>query len=108
MNLAVIEMNGQMFLGYIAALAVSGLLLLVTAIAGFRTGTGSRVLSGLFGVGFLGYAIYLFFFFDGTGTVFISYYVFVVPILMIVNVVKSRKAAKEAAEAPQAPQVPTA
>ncbi len=94
MHLAVIEMNDSTFLGYTALLAISGLIMLVLAIFGFGAGGGSRALSGLFGLGFLGYAIYLAFFFDG-GSVSIFFYAFIVPILLIVNVFKSRKAAKE-------------
>jgi hypothetical protein len=102
MNLAVTEMSDTTFLAYIAGLGISGLILLVLAIAGFGAGAGSRVLSGLFGLGFIGYAIYLAFFFTG-GTVGIFLYVFIAPILLIINVVKSRKAAREAASATQAP-----
>jgi len=98
-NLSAIEMNDQVFLGYVAALFVSGLILLVLAILGLGASTGSRVLSAIFGLGFVGYGFYLAFFFDG-GSVALIYYVFVVPILLIVNVVKSRKAKKEAAAVP--------
>lgn len=89
MHLAALEFNDSTFLAYVVALGVSGLLLLILALVGFGAGTGSRILSGLFGLGFLGYAIYLAFIFDGTEfRMFI--YAFIVPILFIVNIVKSR------------------
>ncbi len=98
-NLAALDMNDSQFLGYTALLGISGLLMLGLAIAGLGATTGSRAISGLFGLGFLGYAIYLAFFFEG-GTVRIFFYAFVVPILVIVNIFKSRKAARQAAAAP--------
>jgi hypothetical protein len=93
-------MSDSQFLGYTVLLGISGLLMLGLAIAGLGASTGSRALSGLFGLGFLGYAIYLAFFFNG-GTVKVFFYAFAVPIIVIVNLIKSRKAAKEAAAAPQ-------
>lgn len=102
MNLAVLEMNDSTFLGYTALLGISGLLMLGLAIAGLGAGVASRVISGLFGLGFLGYAIYLAVFFDG-GTVQIFFYAFIVPIIVVVNVLKSRKAAKEATQTASIP-----
>jgi hypothetical protein len=91
MQLAVSEMSDGTFDFYLVALTVSGLLLLILAIGGFfKESTGSRLLSGAIGVVFLGYAFYLFFIFTG-GTVWMSYYVFIVPVLVIVNIVRSRK-----------------
>jgi hypothetical protein len=93
--LAIDLSNGQ-FLGYTALLAISGLLMLGVAIAGLGAGIGSRVVSGLLGLAFLGYGIYLAFFFEGT-EFRIIFYAFIVPIVVIANVIKSRKAAKQAA-----------
>ncbi|GAA2640798.1 hypothetical protein GCM10010399_88060 [Dactylosporangium fulvum] len=90
--LAVTEMSDGMFLGYIAALGISGLLLLALAVQPFlKTSIGLRVLNGLFGVGFLGYAFYLFFIFDG-GSVQIFFYAFVAPILLLVQTIRQAKA----------------
>jgi len=91
MQLAVPEMSTGTFDFYRVALTVSGLLLLILAIGGFFKETrGSRIFSGVVGLIFLGYAFYLFFIFTG-GNVWMSYYVFIVPVLVIVNIVRSRK-----------------
>lgn len=102
MNLAVLEMNNTTFLTYTALLAISGVIMVVLAIVGFGASTGSRILSGILGVGFFGYAVYLTFISDDD-TVIVFYYAFIAPILLIVNVFKSRKAAKEGLSAPQQP-----
>jgi hypothetical protein len=99
MQLAVSEMSGGSFDGYMVALTISGLILLVLAIGGFfKESKGARIFSGVVGLAFLGYAFYLFFIFTG-GTVFISYYVFIVPVILIVNLFRSRKEKQQAADA---------
>ena len=99
MQLAVSDMSDGAFNGYMVALAISGLVLLVLAIGGFfRESKGSRIFSGVVGLAFLGYAFYLFFIFTG-GTVFVSYYVFIVPVVVIVNLFRSRKENQRAADA---------
>lgn len=96
MNLAAIEMSDGMFLGYIGALAVSGVIMLILAITGFGAqGALVRVLNALFGAGFLGYAIYLFFFFEGT-EFRVFYYAFILPILMIISAFRGRRSKAEA------------
>ena len=95
MNYAVTELNTTTFNLYSALLAISGILLAVTAATGFGgRSVGARIVSGLFAVLFVGYAIYLQFIFT-SGTVFISFYVFVVPILLIVQAFRNRTAAKQ-------------
>ncbi len=95
MNYAVTELNDTTFNLYSALLAISGILLAVTAATGFGgRSVGARVLNAIFAVAFLVYAIYLQFIFT-SGTVFISYYVFVVPILLIVQAFRNRTAAKQ-------------
>ena len=104
MQLAVSEMSNGTFDFYLVALTVSGLLLVILAIGGFfKESAGSRILSGVIGAVFLGYAFYLFFIFTG-GNVWMSYYVFIVPVLVIVNIVRDRKErANAAAAAPTNP-----
>lgn len=80
---------------YVYALAVSGLILIFMAIAGFGATGGARAVSGIIAVLALGYAAYLAFFFTGT-TYHIYPYVFVLPILAIVNAVRSRSGRKTA------------
>ena len=95
MNYAVTELNDTTFNLYSALLAISGILLAVTAATGFGgRSVRARILNGIFAVAFLAYAFYLQFIFT-TGTVFISYYVFVVPILLIVQAFRNRTAAKQ-------------
>jgi hypothetical protein len=78
---------------YVAALAISGFLLVGMALSGFGgIRTAARVINGLFGVGFLGYAFYLFFIFDG-GVVHEFYYAFLVPVIVIYRAFKARSAA---------------
>jgi hypothetical protein len=93
-------MSDGTFLAYILLLIVSGGLLLALAIGGFGQSTVARVFDALFGVGFLGYAVYLLFFFQGT-EVRILFYAFIVPVFAIVQMVKARKAKREEQAAPQ-------
>lgn len=96
MNLAVTEVSDGVFNAYVIALAVSGLLMLLVAAVGLGSTGGARLLSGLFGLGFLGYAIYLEFFMT-TGEFRMFYYAFIAPVLVIINVIRSRKAKTDAA-----------
>jgi hypothetical protein len=102
MNLAVTEMSEGAFNAYVIALGISGILLLIAALIGFGATTISRVISGLVGLAFLGYAIYLEFFFEG-GEFRIVIYAFIVPILVLINVFRSRKQKREAAAAATPP-----
>ena len=91
------DVSDNTFYAYVIALAVSGVIQLVIAAVGFGAGKGMRILSGLFGVGFLAYSFYLAFMFEG-GEFRMFYYAFIAPILFIVQIVRARGArAKEAA-----------
>jgi len=87
------EVSDGMFLTYIAALGISGAILLVLAVLPLGTPTLNRVIDAVIGVAMLGYGFYLFFIFDG-GTISIFYYVFIVPILAIIQTFKAAKAAR--------------
>ena len=89
------DVNDNVFLIYTVALAVSGIIQLVIAAVGFGAGTGLRILSGLIGLGFLGYAAYLAFFFEG-GEFRMFYYAFILPVLFIVQLVRNRSAKQTA------------
>jgi predicted membrane protein len=91
-------MSDGSFLGYIALLAGSGILLAVLGIAGFGQSTLARVLDGIAALLFLGYAFYLFFIFEG-GEVRIFFYAFIVPVIAVVQIFKARKARREEAAA---------
>jgi high-affinity Fe2+/Pb2+ permease len=76
---------------YIALLFVSAVLLAVLAIGGFGQSAGARAIDGIAAAAFLGYAVYLLFFFEG-GKYTVFLYAFVVPVIAVVQMVKSRKA----------------
>ncbi|MEC3952361.1 hypothetical protein VMT65_04865 [Nocardia sp. CDC153] len=78
-----------MFNWYVGLLAVSGVIML--ALAAVRQGQSqlSRVLNAAFGVGFIGYAFYLAFLFDG-GSYFIFFQAFILPVMMVVNYFRNR------------------
>lgn len=98
------------FLLYVALLGISAVLLLVL----FFLRIGSRAWSGILGAVAVAYTVYLLYigFIVGEGTVFVSIYAMILPILAVyelVKGVKARNAAAEAAAAPgQFPQAPPA
>jgi hypothetical protein len=93
-----LELTENMYLAYNATLAFSGVLLAWLAISGFgNASTGSRVLNGLFAVGFLGYAGYLFF--ANPDSVTILFYAFAVPVIMLFRAFQSWQASKKSVEA---------
>jgi Ca2+/Na+ antiporter len=80
---------------YWILLIVAGAMMLVMAASGFGSkSTSDRIVSSLFGLGFLGYGLYLGFIFSGT-SYFIFYYAFAVPVLLVVNAVKNAKERKQ-------------
>jgi hypothetical protein len=80
-----------MFIVYVAALCISGILLLVMAGVGFGQSIGMRVLDAVIGLAFLGYGGYLTLVFDG-GEYTMFYYAFVVPIALVVKIFRNRSA----------------
>jgi hypothetical protein len=93
------EKGKKMFSIYVILLAGSGLAMLGAAAAGGGQGTGARVLNGVFGAGFLVYAIYLEFFFVG-GTYIIFFKAFILPAVLLYNFVRSLRAKSPAAPVP--------
>jgi hypothetical protein len=90
------EFTQSQFNLYLIALIVSGVIMLGLALTGFgSSGTGSRVINGLFGAGFVGYGVYLFVTEPTEFRVFL--YAFVVPIIMIFRAFKARSAQAEPA-----------
>ncbi|MDB5788532.1 hypothetical protein [Caballeronia mineralivorans] len=90
-NLAANTIPDGTFMFYIAALAVAGLVLVV--LAAINLGGQSpvmRILNAVIGLGFLGYAFYLFFLFNG-GTFRLFYYPFILPVLLVIQAVRNRK-----------------
>jgi hypothetical protein len=90
-HLAAEEISDSTFLVYIAALAVSGVVLIALGAFNFvRQPLVMRIVDAVVGVGFLGYAFYLMFIFEG-GSFRLLYYPFVLPVLLIVQAVRNRK-----------------
>jgi hypothetical protein len=90
-SLAADEMSDGPSVFYIAALAVAGLVLAVLAAINFGgQSPGMRILNAVIGLGFLGYAFYLFFLFDG-GSFRLFYYPFILPVLLVIQAVRNRK-----------------
>ncbi|NKZ03606.1 hypothetical protein [Actinomadura latina] len=70
------------FSWYVVFLLVSGFGMLLMAAIGGGQSVGERLLNLAFGVGFLGYAVYLGFIFDG-GEYFMFFYAFILPVVML-------------------------
>ena len=83
-------MTDREVLGYLGLLAVSGLLLLVLAALGFGQRATPRIVDGLFGLVFLGYAGYLVW--AQPDTVYVFFYAFAVPVLALAHAVRARRA----------------
>jgi len=79
------------FKAYVLFLILSGIAMLVIAGVRSRQTPIRRVWNAVFGVGFLGYGLYLLLVFRG-GHYFIFIYVFILPILMIVQFFRDRGA----------------
>jgi hypothetical protein len=90
--LASIDMGNTGFVAYVAALAGSGVLLVVLGAINFiKQSVGMRILNIVIGLAFLGYAFYLFFIFEG-GTYRIFIYAFLLPVLLIVQAIRQSRA----------------
>lgn len=76
------------FSWYVVFLLVSGIAMLAMASIGGGQSVGERLLNLAFGAGFLGYAVYLGFIFDG-GEYFMFFYAFILPVLMLFRFVKA-------------------
>ncbi|MET9486577.1 hypothetical protein [Nocardia sp. NPDC006630] len=78
-----------MFNWYVGLLAISGVVMLAMAAVKNGQSTGSRSMNAIFGAGFLGYAGYLAFLFDG-GSYLIFFQAFLLPVMMVVNFFRNR------------------
>jgi hypothetical protein len=76
------------FSWYVVFLLVSGIAMLLMAAIGGGQSVGERLLSLVFGVGFLGYAVYLGFIFEG-GEYVMFFYAFILPVFMLFRFVKA-------------------
>ncbi|WP_426509287.1 hypothetical protein ACPPVO_01095 [Dactylosporangium sp. McL0621] len=91
MNAALGEISEGQELAYIGLLCVSGLIAVVIGAIGFGLrSVGQRVLNVVIGVAFIGYGLYLLI--GNPESVYIIWYVFIIPIVLIINVVKAARA----------------
>ncbi|MBO1417384.1 hypothetical protein [Streptomyces sp. FH025] len=79
--------DAPLFSWYVVALAVSGVIMLVIGAVGGGLKVGLRIVNVLIGLGFLGYAYYLTFVFEG-GTYYILTKLFFLPVALIIYSVK--------------------
>jgi hypothetical protein len=97
-----------LFSWYVVLLCLSGVVMV--ALAAIKPGgqsAGSRALSAVAGIGFLGYGIYLGFIFEG-GSYMMFFQAFILPALLVVNFVRSLFTNHPAEPQPQPyPGVPT-
>lgn len=95
-TLAEAEISDSTFLVYIGALNVAGIVLLALGAINFGAQSPMmRIINVLIGLGFLGYAFYLLFIFDG-GSFALFYYPFILPVLLVIQAVRNRKNRAEA------------
>jgi hypothetical protein len=96
-----------LFSWYVVLLCLSGVVMV--ALAAIKAGdqsVGSRALSAVAGIGFLGYGIYLGFIFEG-GSYLMFFQAFILPALLVVNFVRSLFTNHPAEPQPQPyPEVP--
>lgn len=90
-----------LFSWYVVLLCLSGVVMVVlAAIKAGGQSVGSRALSAVAGLGFLGYGIYLGFIFDG-GSYLMFFQAFILPALLVVNFVRSLFTNHQAEPQPQ-------
>jgi hypothetical protein len=88
------------FSWYVMLLMISGIALVcVACLSRLEQSAGLRIFSGLAGLGFLGYGIYLGFIFDG-GTYVVFYKALIVPVVLIVGAVRSALARRRTGTLP--------
>ncbi|GAA1965590.1 hypothetical protein [Kitasatospora viridis] len=76
--------NQPMFSWYVVLLLLSGIAMVGFGLVGSGLSKGMRAVNLVFGVGFVGYGIYLAFIFQG-GTYFIFFKAFILPVALIVR-----------------------
>jgi hypothetical protein len=92
----------SLFSWYVVLLLLSGVVMLVMTAVRVDQKPARRILSLLFGVGFLGYGIYLGFIFNG-GSYFVFFQVFILPIVLVASSLRSAAARRRASAIPPVP-----
>lgn len=99
-----LQVSDSVFNAYVGLLALAGVVQLVVAAVGFGAKMGTRIFGGILGIGFLGYAAYLHFFFnDGSFVMF--WYAFIAPVALLAQVFRNRQARGQQAPYPQPEQL---
>jgi hypothetical protein len=93
---ATLNIHDGGFTWYVIGLAFSAVIQLVLAWFGLGMSNGARVFCAAFGVVFLGYAIYLAFFFE-SGAYQFHPYAIAVPVLYLINVYRHWSERRKAA-----------
>jgi hypothetical protein len=93
--LALGTISEETVLAYCVGLAISGVLLLVVAALPLGAPANTRLLNVALAAAMLGYAFYLFFI-QTTGTVYVFWYVFVLPVVLIFRTFQAASAARKA------------
>jgi hypothetical protein len=69
---------------YASLLVIAGVIAILLAASGVgHAPMAERAVAGVIGAAFLSYGIYLFLFFDGTGTVYVFWYAFIAPMALV-------------------------
>jgi hypothetical protein len=83
------DTSDTLFTVYWIALIGSGIAMLAIAGTGFgEISAGQRAINAVFGLGFLGYGVYLGLFFNG-GSYLIFFKAFILPVLLVANAIRS-------------------
>ncbi|WP_441245426.1 hypothetical protein [Kitasatospora sp. McL0602] len=94
-----------LFSWYVVLLFVSGVAMLAIGISNSRAlSVGWRIFNMVAGVGFVGYAVYLGFIFEG-GSYIIFFKAFILPVVMVINFFRAQ-AARKSAPAPAPMPIP--
>jgi len=86
---------------YVVLLAVSGIAMLAMGLLGRGRSNVSRSINFIFGAVYLGYAIYLEFFFDG-GSYLIFFQAFALPVIMVITFFRDRTPRRKLTETQKA------
>jgi hypothetical protein len=82
---AALDINDGGFTWYVLSLLAGGVIQLLVTVFGFGLSKGGRIVSALFAAVFLGYGLYLVFFFTSGGYRYFPY-ALAVPVLFMVNI----------------------
>ena len=91
MYIAAAELTQETVNMYAIGLWVAGAIMVLLGIIPLKQSTGARVINAVVGLAAIGYGVYVRFFVEEGDTVWLSYYMFILPVLLIINAFRSRK-----------------